>query len=739
MDSQASAVYRPDIFRSNIADDIRRMELLRNTPGIEWLDTLDAQIADLVRTRHPSRRLSQTELADAVAGFPGYASGTYGCWVYYPWSRRVIRLLCEPDFIELRTDRNKHKITAAEQASLSRRRIGIVGLSVGQSVALTIAMERSCGQLRLADFDTIDLSNLNRLRCGLHNLGLSKTVSAAREIAELDPFLDVVCFNDGYTALTEAGFMEGLDLVVDECDSLDVKVSIRERARSLGISVLMSTSDRGTIDIERFDLERTRPLFHGRVDGLSLDSLGALTTEQKIPVLMKLANLPEASLRMRASLVEIGQTILTWPQLASDVTFGGAAVCDVARRVLLGQPVASGCFRMDFETLGGMDLAPESRPEESEWTARSQRRSGNVVEAILLDAIQAPSAANDQPWRWQRTDNGLELSLRDLKRHGSLYADRRADLIGAGATFETALISARQHGFDVTEKLDADNGLIAHMNLSPASSQGDEPLYRQIERRRSNRSRQPGASTIAEDAEARLFDAIARFPDIRMTLLTSATHIAAAAEIAGEADRLRILDAACHSDLIREICWSEAEHLARREAIPLTALGLSEGDMAGLHLLRDPSVVATLEDWKAGSGLGRISRELIGTSSAVGLLWSLSDEPTSYFTGGRALQRLWLQATAESIGLCPVTTVCYLLRNWRNGGRVTDLQRASLPDLDIRLRQLFDLPESRADLVMFRLVGSDEDLSVPRPTLRLPLDVQSGSGFASRQEFSHNA
>jgi tRNA A37 threonylcarbamoyladenosine dehydratase len=53
-----------------------------------------------------------------------------------------------------------------------RKRIGVVGLSVGQSVALTLALERSFGELRLADFDRLDLSNLNRIRAGVHDLNL---------------------------------------------------------------------------------------------------------------------------------------------------------------------------------------------------------------------------------------------------------------------------------------------------------------------------------------------------------------------------------------------------------------------------------------------------------------------------------------------------------------------------------------------------------------------------------------
>src|SRR5690606_500097 len=108
-------------------------------------------------------------------------------------------LLDEAEFVAMRTNRNQYKITQEEQDVLATRKIGVIGLSVGQSIALTLAMERVCGELRLADFDTAELTNLNRIRTGVHNLGLHKTIIAAREIAEIDPFLKVLIFSEGVT------------------------------------------------------------------------------------------------------------------------------------------------------------------------------------------------------------------------------------------------------------------------------------------------------------------------------------------------------------------------------------------------------------------------------------------------------------------------------------------------------------------------------------------------------------
>ena len=163
----------------------------------------------------------------------GVAVAHYGVWVYYPWSRRLVHVLPEAEFIELRANRNYYKITPEEHQTLATKKVGVIGLSVGQSAALTMAMERSFGEVRLADFDTLDLSNLNRLRSGVHHLALPKVVIAAREIAELDPFLTVKCYFEGINKTDLDSFLlEGgqLDVLIEECDGIDIKFLVRYRA-----------------------------------------------------------------------------------------------------------------------------------------------------------------------------------------------------------------------------------------------------------------------------------------------------------------------------------------------------------------------------------------------------------------------------------------------------------------------------------------------------------------------------
>ncbi len=343
-------------FRLSSSGDCDRLEaLMRSGAPIRVHDQIRRQLDELVKNRFADRSLTEAENQQAILEILGGATQQeFGVWVYYPWSYRLVHLLDEPEFIELRTCRNLFKITRAERDLLGTRKIAIMGLSVGQTIAIALAMERICGELRLADFDTLDLGNLNRLRAGVHELALAKTALAERSILEIDPFIRVKCFPEGVhfdnmdRFLTEGG---KVDILVEESDSIDMKVFSRIKAKAYGIPVIMDTNDRGMLDVERYDLDPDLPLLHGYIDGLDPAKLGNLNREDLIRYMSAIVGFANVSERMKNSALEIGKTITSWPQLASSVLLGGGMVADTCRRILLGQFNASGRFYVDFEKI----------------------------------------------------------------------------------------------------------------------------------------------------------------------------------------------------------------------------------------------------------------------------------------------------------------------------------------------------------------------------------------------------
>jgi hypothetical protein len=309
-------------------------------------DRIDDQLTELAGCLDPGGpRLTVDELLG------GLERWRYGNWAWYPWSGRLVHVLPRDEFRLVRTDRNRDKITRDEQADLLSRRIAVVGLSVGNSAALTCAMEGIGGAFRLADHDQLGLSNLNRLRTSVAELGVDKTVICARQMYEIDPYLDVEIHNGGVTGDTiDEFFADTVDLLVEECDTPWVKLAAREHARRLGIPVLMDTNDRGMLDVERFDIEPDRPLLHGRLGDTRADDVLNLERADLVNLLLRMVDEARLSQAMADAIPLIGSTLSSWPQLASGVMLGGALVADTARRILLGHDIPSGRYYVDLET-----------------------------------------------------------------------------------------------------------------------------------------------------------------------------------------------------------------------------------------------------------------------------------------------------------------------------------------------------------------------------------------------------
>jgi len=345
-------IYKPKFY--NLSDENEKCKfqtLLDGNPQILIVDSIEEQLEELIKINHPSKQFNQTELRERVNQKLGETPNEYGVWVYYPWRNTLVHLLNKNDFIKVRTNRNKYKITQEEQDELNTKIIGVVGLSVGQSVALTMAMERSFLELRIADFDTIDLSNLNRIRTAVFNLSVPKTVVVAREIAELDPFLKVILFKDGLTNENMGEFLKGLDVLIDECDSLDLKINMRKAAKKIKIPVVMDTSDRGLVDVERFDIDSNLPIMHGLIEHLDINNVKDLTNQQKIPYALAMVGDKSISERLKISMKEVGVSISTWPQLAADVVAGGGHTAYVVRKICLGKTLDSGRYYVDLDKI----------------------------------------------------------------------------------------------------------------------------------------------------------------------------------------------------------------------------------------------------------------------------------------------------------------------------------------------------------------------------------------------------
>lgn len=349
------------------SDNLAPLEkLLADVGDAQVVDCFEEMVEELLYCRRPPLKREVTA-GDATAvktrdEFIRKHVGTQhpwatGSWVYFPWRKTLVRFLPDALHQELRTARNRGWMEASEQSVFADLTVGIVGLSVGSSMALTLAQEGGARHMKLADFDCIVGSNLNRVRCGFPDLGLPKVLVVARQIYELDPFANLVLFPEGVAADNiETFFDEGpvLDAVIDECDDPLIKIKLRLEAKKRRIPVLMATDmgDDVLLDVERYDLDPAYPIANGRLgDDVNRWLSRELTPQDKLQLVFLFLG-PDA---MPPKMLSIGQRLGTEldgpPQLGGTCSMAGGAVSHVLRRIAAENDTVKGRLRLSLATL----------------------------------------------------------------------------------------------------------------------------------------------------------------------------------------------------------------------------------------------------------------------------------------------------------------------------------------------------------------------------------------------------
>ncbi|MDB5257494.1 MAG: hypothetical protein JWM14_2189 [Chitinophagaceae bacterium] len=733
-------VFKPIFYRIYNENDRAAFSLLLDKPGLIITDYILDQVKELMKISFPQLKLSSREQEEkALEHIKPFEMEDYGAWVYYPWSNRLVHIVDEQEFIQLRTSRNQYKITPEERDFLAQKKIGIIGLSVGQSVSVTLAMERVGGELRLADFDSLELTNLNRIRSGIYNLSLPKVYLVAREIAEIDPFLNVKCFPAGLSEENMDEFFTGggkLDMLVEESDGFDIKILSRYKARELGIPVVMEANDRCTVDVERFDLEPQRSILHGMVDHLDVNILKTLkTTEEKIPYMLDVVGLETSSARLKASMLEIDQTITTWPQLASSVTMGGGIMGDVIRRILLNSYNESGRYHVDIEELIGNTPKPSEAPiieypKGEELTTDKMQKTisklaphhssdlldDQVIEQIVEAALLAPSAGNNQPWKWIFHNGSLYLFHDFIKSFSWLDEQHFISNIAFGTAIENVSLKSAQLGYETTYQLfplPAEQSLIASIQFKKTGlSKKANDLVDFITVRHTNRKK--GIQEAINPDHLQILKSVGEeIPNVSVSLTTKKSDIENIAEIVAVCEKIRFMHARGHHDFFTsEIRWRDSS-VPITEGLDIKTLELSLSQEIGLKVASNKNVIELLNEWHKGDGLKKISSDTIKASSAIGIISMPEFTSENWIECGRAVQKVWLTASKYNMAFQPISAPLFfhLKMKYDANHSLSETNCIELANHYNKLIDIFPELSKNEGVFLFRLAKSDAPTS----------------------------
>ena len=321
--------------------------------------------------------------------------------------------------------------------------------------------------------------------------------------------------------------------------------------------------------------------------------------------------------------------------------------------------------------------------------------------SILSAGIAAPSADNSQPWRFAWSGDDLNLRI-DADRSGHV-SDTRYVLsdLSAGACLENMIIHGRSLGYaaDLQTFPSGDDELSVariHWRRDPEAGQA-EPLAAAIEQRHTDR-RFPWRGPISAETQARLDAQAWQIPGQRLYWPQTSRERKAALSVIRQAETLRFKSPALHAELFSSIRFSAGWHSTCEEGLPPAALAVEPPLRPLFQMLRRPALMSALNRLGAASSLGWRSAWLpIRLSPGLCLLVIPTTARSDVLAGGRALQRVWLEATLAGLSVQPYAAVGVL------GLGFVPVEPAFQPSISRLASALGELCGSGCGLVFVRL------------------------------------
>jgi molybdopterin/thiamine biosynthesis adenylyltransferase len=156
------------------------------------------------------------------------------------------------------------QIDVEGQLRLRQGRVLIVGMGgLGSPVALYLAAA-GVGELHLADFDTVDLTNLQRqIAHDTASIGQAKVDSAMARLAAINPHIRLVPHRQALDADSLVAVVSNVDLVLDCSDNFSTREAVNAACVAAGKPLVSGAAIRLEGQLSVFDPRNaTSPCYH---------------------------------------------------------------------------------------------------------------------------------------------------------------------------------------------------------------------------------------------------------------------------------------------------------------------------------------------------------------------------------------------------------------------------------------------------------------------------------------------
>ncbi|MCB1760735.1 MAG: hypothetical protein KDI68_13245 [Gammaproteobacteria bacterium] len=299
-----------------------------------------------------------------------------------------------------------------------------------------------------------------------------------------------------------------------------------------------------------------------------------------------------------------------------------------------------------------------------------------VLYYLMEAGAQAPSFYNAQPWRFRSDTDSIELWL-DPAADSSLYDWHNAlSILSCGGVLENIQLAADELGLKTDVEIAPAPGhsaLLARVTADfdapeTSTSPSDQDLAAAIWRRHTN-TLQFDSVPLEERQRLALTDAIVNSPAVTLHLLEGPQQKERIFAAVAQAEQVRFAREDLHRHLHRMIRWTEAEASSNRTGLTLPAMGACGFGETFFRMTRSWPVMKTMNLFGAYRDQAKRANEGLKNCSAVGLLTIRQGDDRALLEAGRAMERLWLTATATGLDLQPHTVITIFHWIRRFGGR----------------------------------------------------------------------
>lgn len=328
------------------------------------------------------------------------------------------------------------------------------------------------------------------------------------------------------------------------------------------------------------------------------------------------------------------------------------------------------------------------------------------IREIIRYATLSPSPHNTQPWLFWVEGRTVRI-LPDYRRsQPHADPDDRDLFIGLGCLAETLVIAARGAGWESeVTPLPAGERECIRVDLHPADPKPDDPLWRMIPVRHTNRRIYDGRPLPAADQKA--LAAVPLEVGTHLVLHTEASVRDEVLDLVTAGNRIHLGDPAFKAELVSWIRFNRREAMATGDGLLTAAIGVpSLPGWLGRQLVS--RLVLTPEHES------RADQRRIGSASGLLSVVSERNDAAAWIATGRSFVRLLLTATRTDL------RTAHLNQNWHHPQLKPGLQRAldvgdRHPQVLVRLGYAAPLPHSpRRRLEQVLVAPTDVD-ALPGP------------------------